>query len=213
MRSGRLALVVLVLASAGCGGGPPEVALENRVFYQYDDMPSSGGGSSTFERPYPPLNRAAQGGLPEYVGVSVLGGTVHLSRPASWKIRRASLSAEKRFIEYVSPSQYLFAIYERTDAPSDPWREVEDRYVSDAKAKGAEVLGERVPVATWNAQAREFVVRRTVKGQRAPYVHLSRELLVRSDRRVDLVQIVHQGESIAPVGGELLRVMETLDLR
>jgi hypothetical protein len=37
-------------------------------------------------------------------------------------------------------------------------------------------------------------------------------MLVRSDHRVDLVEIVHQGESIAPVGGELLRVVDTLQI-
>ncbi len=135
------------------------------------------------------------------------------TKVADWRIRRASLQPEKRFIEYVSPNEYLFAIYERVDSPVDPWKDVLERYENDAKAKGAELLGQRVPVATWNAQGREYIVRRTVKGQRAPYSHLSSEILVRGDHRIELVEIVHQGESIAPVGAELLRVMETLQLR
>jgi hypothetical protein len=195
----------------GCASGPPPLALENRVFYQYDDQPSS-SGKNPFERPYPPLDRKAQGGLPEYIGVSILGGTVHLSRPNTWRIRRASLTAERRYIEYVSPNEYLFAIYERTDSPVDPWRDVLARYEEDAKAKGAEIVGSRVPIATWNAQGRQYIVKRTIKGQRAPYSHLSDEALIRSDHRIDLVEVVHQGESIAPVGGGLLRVMETLEL-
>ena len=207
----RLPAMLGALALAGCAGGPPPQALENKVFYQYDDQPSSSGKNS-FERPYPPLDRKAEGGLGAYVGVSILGGSVHLSRPSGWKIRRASLAPERRYIEYVSPNEYLFAVYERTDSPVDAWRDVLARYEEDAKAKGAELLGSRVPVATWNAQGRQYVVRRTIKGQRAPYSHLSDEVLLRSDRRIDLVEIVHQGESMAPIGGELLRVMETLEL-
>jgi hypothetical protein len=203
--------LLLLSLLAGCAAGPPPVALENRTFYQYDDQPGS-SGRNTFERPYPPLNLKAQTPAPEYVGVSVLGGTVRLSRPANWRIRRASLTAERRYIEYVSPSEYLFAIYERTDAPADLWFDVLRRYEEDAKAKGVELLGTRVPVATWNTQGREYVVRRTVKGQRAPYANVSREILLRSDHRIELVEIVQQGESIAPVGGELLRVMETLEV-
>jgi hypothetical protein len=202
---------LLAAAFTGCGG-PPPIALENGTFYQFDDQPGS-SKNSAFERPYPPLDRKAQGALPEYVGVSILVDTVRISRPADWKIRRASLTPEKRYIEYVSPNEYLFAIYERLDSPIDPWKDVLERYEKEAKAKGAEILAERIPIATWNAQGREYIVRRTIKGQRAPYSHLSSEALIRADHRVDLVEIVHQGESIAPVGGELLRVMETLQLR
>lgn len=200
----------MVLATSGCGGGPPPVALENRTFYQYDDLVATGGNS--IERPYPPLDQKARPGLPEYTGVSILGGTVHLSRPAGWKVRRASMKAENRFIEYVSPTAYIFAIYERNDSTIDPWHDVLDRYEEDVKAQGAELVGARVPVAVWNAQGREYVVRRTVKGQKGPYSNLSREILLRSDHRIDLVEIVHQGETLAGVSDELLRVMETLEI-
>ena len=212
----RVALVVLgALLGAplmACGGGPPPaVALENRTFYQYDDMPTA-SGASPFERPYPPLDAKGTAGLPDYVGVSLLGGTVHLSRPAGWRIRRASLTPARRYVEYVSPNEYVFAVYERIDAPQDPWRDVLGRYEEDVKTKGATLLGQRIPVATWNAQGREYVVRRTVKGQRGDFANVSREVLLRGEHRVELVSIVHQGESIAPIGGELLRVMETLEL-
>jgi hypothetical protein len=201
---------LVAASSAGCGGGPPPTAFENRTFYQYDDLVATGGNAS--ERPYPPLDQKARPGLPEYIGVSVLGGTVHLSRPSNWKIRRLSMTPERRFIEYVSPNEYIFAIYERTDSAIDPWRDVLQRYEEDAKTSGAEVVGARVPVATWNAQGREYVMRRKVKGQKAPYTNLSREVLLRSDHRVDLVEIVHQGDTLAGVSDEMLRVMETLEL-
>jgi hypothetical protein len=203
--------IAAAAASAGCGGGPPPAAFENRTFYQYDDLIATGGNAS--ERPYPPLDQKARPGLPEYIGVSILGGTVHLSRPSNWKIRRLSMAPERRYIEYVSPNEYLFAIYERTDSAIDPWREVLERYEEDAKASGAELLGARIPVATGNAQGREYVVRRRIKGQKAPYTNLSREVVLRSEHRVDVVEIVHQGETPAGISDELLRVMETLELR
>jgi hypothetical protein len=196
---------------AGCGSAPPPQAFENRTFYQYDDAPSA-SGRSPFERPYPPLDQKALAATPEYTGVSVLGGTVRLSRPANWRIRRASLNAERRYIEYVSPNEYLFAIYERTESAGDPWRDILSRYEEDARHKGVEFLGTRVPVSTWNTQGREYVLRRTVKGQRAPYANVSREVVLRSEHRIDVVQIVHQGDSVAPIGGELLRVMESLEV-
>jgi hypothetical protein len=198
-------------AVSGCGSAPPPIAQVSGTFYQFDEEPSS-SGRNPFERPYPPLDLHARPGGMEYVGVSVLGGTVRLSRPTGWRIRRASLSPERRYIEYVSPEEFVFAIYERLDSPADPWLDVLGRYEEDAKAKGAELLGARIPVATWNTQGREYVVRRTVRGQRAPYASMSREILLRSDHRVDLVELVHQGETPTLITPELLRVMETIEV-
>lgn len=163
------------------------------------------------ERPYPPLDKSADADNPEYVGVTVLEGTVHLSRPKSWQIRRVGIEPKRRFIEYVSPNEYVFAIYERLDDEDDPWREMIARYEEDAKASGAK-LGKRVAVATWNAQGRAFNVTRNVKGQKAPYTSRSREILLRGRKHVNLVEIVHQDDSIGENTAELLRVMETLEI-
>ncbi len=205
-----LALLGLGALAPACASGPPPAAFENRVFYNYDDFVASGGGS--VERPYPPLDQKERAGLPEYVGVSILGGSVHLSRPKSWKIRRISLTPERRFVEYVSPNAYLFSIYERNDSTADLWSEVLERYEEDVKAAGAEIVGGRVPVATGNAQGREYVVKRSVKGQKGPYSNTSHEVVLRSEHRIDVVEIVHQGDTPAAVGQEMLRVMETLEL-
>ncbi len=215
--AGRIAAGLLAgLLSAGalaCGGGPAPSAFENRVFYPGEDQAASSSGSGNIERPYPPLDRNAQGALPAYTGVTILGGTVRLSRPAGWKVRRASLTPGRRYVEYVSPNEYLF-----DSTSSRPCRRAtcgatsSTRTKKTSKPKGARCFGERIPVATWNAQGREFIVKRTVKGQRAPYSHLSSEIMLRGDNRIELVEIVHQGESIAPVGAELLRVMETMQL-
>ena len=147
---------------------------------------------------------------PEYVGVSVIGSKIHLSRPKNWVIRAASNRAEQRYIEYVSPNEYVFAIYERVDSPEDPWRDVMARYEEAVKADGAELLGARVPMSTWNAQGRAYVVRREVRAARAPFISVSREFLARSDHRIVLVQILHQTGTLEPVSDELLRVLETM---
>ena len=198
-------IAVAGFSLAGCKG-KANTAADNRTFYQNDDQVAKGPGA---ERPYPPLDRK---GPDEYVGVAVLDGSVRLSRPAGWTIRRVSTAADHRFIEYASPHEFLFAIYERKDDAGDDWSEILGRYEEDAKASGAELVGGRVPVATRNTQGREYVIKRTVKGQKAPYTNLSHEVVLRGDKHVDLVEIVHQGETLEPVTTELLRVMETLEV-
>jgi hypothetical protein len=180
------------------------------VFFQSEEQPAN-AGLALFEQAYPPLDYAPPGGQ-KYKGVFVLGGTARFSRPAEWKIRRASLAPDRRYIEYLSPKGYLFAIYERLDDSGSPWREVQARYEEDVKAKGGEVTGGAVPTASQSTQGRKYVIRRTVKGQRAPYVNWSDEVLLRGKSRLDLMEIVHEGESIRPIGEELLRVMDTMEV-
>jgi hypothetical protein len=201
---------LLALAAAGCASGPPHTALENKTFYEYDDDRPTASARALFETPYPALNRGE--GSSAYVGVALLGGTVRLSRPIGWTIRRASLAPERRFIEYVSPRGYLVALYERGDGAGDAWRDVLGRYEEDAKAKGVEFSGRSIPVATRGAQGREYVARRVVKGKSAPYVNTSREILLRGNRRVDLLEIVQEGEFLPQMESELLPVMDTLEV-
>jgi hypothetical protein len=207
---GRTLLVVLGAALAGCGGGISAVAEQNRTFYAYDS--ASADLIEEFERPYPPLDKNAEAALPQYRGVAVLAGHVRVSRPTEWVLRRAGNEPGRRFVQYVSPKQYVFAVYEWPDHADAPWREVIDRYEEAAKASHAELVGQRIPMATWNAQARAYVVRRRVPAAKQPYVNTSLELLARNDKRVVLVQIVHQGESLGELDGELLRVVDTLNL-
>lgn len=204
-----VALGAVIACGAGCSSAPEPIAFQNRVFYQYDEL---AGELSPFERRYPQLDRAEEPPNPQYIGVCVLEGAVCFPRPRNWIVRRASLSPEKRFIEYVSPAEYIFAIYERIDSPTDPWREVLQRYEDDQSALGAKIIGGRVPIATANAQGRAYVLRRSVRGAKAPFENVSHEFLARSEMRIALVQIVHQTPNIEPVTGELLPVVNRLEL-
>ena len=197
--------------SVACGGGPAPVAFENRTFYNYG-FGAGGADVSAFEKPYPPLDLAEKAPNPQYIGVSIIGEHVHISRPRNWIIRSAGNQIGARYIEYVSPNEYIFAVYERQDDPSDLWRDILGRYEEDVKKVGAELVGERVPVATWNAQGRAYVVRRPVAAAKQPFISMSRELLLRSEARVVLVQIVHQGSSLEPVSDELYRTVQTLQV-
>jgi hypothetical protein len=195
--------------AAGCRSAPDPIAFNNRVFYQYDDPNAA---INEFEERYPPLDLAEKDPFPEYVGVTLLKGAVHLSRPKNWVLAYASNKPTERFVQYVSPNEYLFSIYERVDSPEDLWRDVMSRYEDDTKAAGGEILSKRVPVSTWDAQGRAYVVKRGIKAAKQPFIGMSRETLARSDRRVVLIQIVHQTGTLRPLAGEAYRVLQTLSL-
>ena len=80
------------------------------------------------------------------------------------------------------------------------------------KAKGVEFSGRSIPVATQGAQGREYVARRIVKGQAAPYVNTSREILLRGKGRIDLLEIVQEGAFLPDTVSELLPVIDTLEV-
>jgi hypothetical protein len=210
MRGGLSIAIVCAACAIACGGGEAQIAEKNRVFYAFDS--TSPELAAQFETPYPPLDLKGTDRMPEYRGVAVLDGKVRISRPTDWLLRSATNEPSKRFVSYVSPHEYLFAIYEWPDRPDAPWREVMTRFEESAKASHAEIIEKPVPVATWNAQGRAYVVRRKVPASKTPYVNTSYEILARGENRIVLVQVVHQGESIEPESPELLRVIETLEL-
>lgn len=209
----RLGLAFLAVSAAvttGCSSRPVEVAFQNKVFYQYDKL--GGLDSKSTEAPYPPLDKSQAAPLPEYIGVSVLGAAIHISRPKDWVIRAADSTPEHRYIEYVSPNEYMVAVYELVESPLDPWLEILQRYEEQAKTSGADFLGQRVPMATANAQGRGYLVRRPVAAAKAPLLNYANEYLLRSDHRVVLLQIVHHDKNLAPMDAELRRVVETLEV-
>ena len=205
------ALAASALAGlSGCGGTSDEIAFQNHTFYEYAF--NGRVDTSEFEDRYHPFDLAASVPYPEYEGYTILGGRVHISRPKNWRIRDASNAQGEHYIEYDSPNGYVFAVYERRDPPDALWRDVMAHYEQDAKDSGAELLGSRVPIATWNTQGREYIVKRAVAAAKQPFINTSRELLLRSEKHVVLVQIVHQGESLKPIALDLYRSITSIEV-
>jgi hypothetical protein len=195
---------------AGCGGAS-DTAAKNRTFYDWS-VSAGPAAAAQFEQRYPPLDQAEGPQTPEYIGVTVLRGGIRLSRPRSWSIREANSDPGQAFIQYVSPRAYSFAIYERPDPPTELWRNVLSRFEDDVGSVGAKIIGRRVPFATARGQGRAFTIERNVEASKRPFVSHSREVLLRSDRRVVLVQTVHEGETLAGIDEELMRVLTTLEV-
>lgn len=194
----------------GCGG-VPETAAQNRTFYDWT-VAGPGGVAGQFEQRYPPLDEQARDGLPAYEGYTVLRAAVNLSRPREWRLQDASNEPGQAYVQYISPNAYSFAIYERPESPRAPWSEVLRRFEEDVSAVGAELVGSRVPVASFGAQGRAYTVERSVEAPKAPLVSRSREFIMRGERRVVLVQVVFQGDDLSPLDDELLRVIQTLEV-
>jgi hypothetical protein len=202
-----------VLVASACGGaaGPPA---RQTVFDPTASAANaspievgSAGSTAQLETPYPPLDRPEGPASASWVGVSVLHGGVRLSRPSHWMIRDASVDPGHAYIEYVSPNAYSFAVYERSDAPTDLWRDVQQRYENDVATAGAKVVGRRIPIATGANQGRAYTIER-----KTPLPSRSREWLLRSDHRIVLVQVVTQDQDLSRIGTELLEVLSHLEV-
>jgi hypothetical protein len=205
-----LPLACAGLLSCGGSGAPPDSATKNRVFYDW--AAASGDGADQYEKHWPPLDLAESPTNMEFMGVTIVRGGVHLSRPKGWMIREASNEPGHAFIQYVSPRAFSFAIYERVDAPTDLWRDVLNRYEDDVAAVGAKISGKRVPMATLLGQGRSFTVERKVDAAKRPFISHSREFIVRGDHRLVLVQIVNSGEDLSAVDAEIMRAVSTLEV-
>jgi hypothetical protein len=205
-RSVALALAASAVFAAGCGGSP-SAPKTDEVFYLH------GGGvidkDKSWEVYFPKLDKEKTVTLPRFVGVGVLDGDVRFSRPIDWTIRDASYTPERRFIQYQSPRQFTFSIYERVDPNREPWSEVLKRYEEETRGQGATLLANRQPIGTANSQGRAYLMRTTVKAKPKPYEAFSTEILVRSEERVLLVQIVHRGH-IDPIGEEVSQAVSSL---
>lgn len=202
-------MIALALALPACSGAS-ESATQNRVFYDW--AVATGEGAGDFEQLYPPLDLAEEPPLPQYMGVTVLRGGVHLSRPKDWMMRDADNTPGQAHVQYISPNAYSFALYERPDSPTDLWNDILSRYEDDVQSLGAKIVGKRVPLATYIGQGRAYTVERTVEAPKRPLVSGSREIVLRGQQRVVLVQIVFEGNSLEPVDYELLRVVNTLEV-
>lgn len=198
---------VLVFSLGACGGATQ--GAKNRTFYDW----SLGEGSAAFERKYPRLDWPVNSPDTVFLGVSVLNGAVRFSRPRNWRIRSASRRPLEPYIHYVSPNAYSFAIYQRKDPAADGWQDILGRYEADVADVGAKIAGGAVPMATFWGQGRAYSVQRDVEAAKGPLQSHSREMLLRSKQRVVLVQIVYQEQNLAAVDRELLRALETMEVR
>ncbi len=180
-----------LVAVSGCGGAP-SAPRTDEVFYLH------GGGvidkNKSWEVYFPRFDREKTLNLPRYVGVGVLDGDVRLSRPIDWTLRDADYTAERRFISYQSPRQFTFSVLERVDPQQDTWAQVLRRYESETRAQGSKVLASRQPIGTANSQGRAYLLKTSVKGKPTAFEAYATEILVRNDKRVLLVQVVHKEE-------------------
>jgi hypothetical protein len=201
-------LVLLNVSAAACASGK---STETHTFFQNEEDLVK----NPVEFPFPELDQPAANGLGRYLGVTVLGGALHFSRPANWQIRRGSTAPEHRYVEYVSPSEFIFGVYQRSDSTSwcTSWSDVLSQYEADAKKRGVEFEGKAIPTVGDGTQGREYILRRKVKGQRAPYENTSREFIFQGKHSWALVEVVHQGHSNALIEGEVLRALERLSVR
>lgn len=204
---GCIGLHCAVALALGCASAQP--ASNNRTFY---DWSLGDRAASEFEQPLAALDWPPQQSEPSFVGVEVLQGAVHFSRPSTWLMRNASNRPDAAFVHYVSPNAYSFVIYQRPYAPGQSWSELCTSYEAELTAAGSKVVGRAVPLATSRGQGRAYSIETTVESSAGPVVSRSRELLLRGQRRAVLVQIVHQEASLAEDALELLRAVGTLEV-
>jgi len=186
-----ISLVLGGLALSACGGAPTAPKTDD-VFYLH------GGGvidkNRSYEVYFPKLDKDKALTVPRLVGVGVLDGDLRFARPIDWTIRDADYTAEKRFISYQSPRQFIFSVLERVDPPEDTWATVEKRYEEETQELGGKIFVFRQPIGTSNSQGRSYVINTTVKAKPANFDSYATEILVRNQTRLLLVQIVHKGE-------------------
>jgi len=210
---GTVLAVALAIPCVGCGGAAAASGGPTTVF--------DPGGTATaapvdvrtspdLEQRFPALDGAVTDGGP-WVGVSILRGGVRFSHPPRWTIRDASLEPGRSFVRYVSPNAYSFAIYERSDPPGKSWNDVLAHYEADVTASGAKAIGQRVPTATTTNQGRAYTIDRKIESK-TPILSRSREILLRGEHRIVLLQIVTSEESLSRISGELLEILEHVEV-
>lgn len=202
-----LALLLPVLAACGGGGADTTVFDPNGAKVAPVDVATS----SDVERPFPALDSPDVPGGKNWMGVSVLGDRVRFARPRGWSVRDASLEPGHAYVRYVSPNAYSFAIYERTDGAGEGWHDIFQRYEGDVAASGAKIIAAHIPVVTAGNQGREYTVERHIEAK-PPVVSHSREILVRGEHRIVLVQIVTDEDSVARIASEILDVVHRLEV-
>lgn len=208
--STRAALGVIVAAGTllglgGCGGSPTAPD-RDQVFYLHDRGVVDKRYS--WERYFAPLDFEQTRVLPRRVGVAVLDGDVRLSRPVDWVLRSADYTPERRYISWQSPRSFVFTIYERTDPVRVTWDALLERYEESVVKNGSQILAGRIPFSTANAQGREYILKTAIPS-RPDLESFAHEVVVRSDERVLLVQVVH-GEHVEDAMTEIVDAVRSM---
>ncbi|MEQ9322685.1 MAG: hypothetical protein RIF41_26200 [Polyangiaceae bacterium] len=201
-----LLAAVLATGVLGCGGSP--TAPQDDVVYYLHDRGVIDRRYS-WERYYPPLDRDEGLRVPRRVGVAIFDGDVRMSRPIDWYLRTADYTPEQRFISYQSPRQFVFNIYERIDPVEETWDEVLKRYEEDVEQKGSVIVAGRIPVASANTQGRSYLIETNLEAKPEPFGTMAHEIILRTDNRVMLVQIVH-GERIDESIDEMTQALRSI---
>ncbi len=199
-----LPLLPAVALLAACGGSPTAPA-QDQVFYLHGSKAID--KNAFFETYFKPLDADPTVRTPRIVGVGVMEGDVRLGRPIDWYVRSADNTPQIRHISYQSPRQFLFSIYERVDSPQETWTDVERRYEADVAAEGSTILAGRMPVATANTQGRAYI--RTKVPAKPEYQNYAREVLIRGDHRLMLVQVIH-GDNVEAIEDEVAAVLKSI---
>jgi hypothetical protein len=202
-----LAALPLLCAAAACGGSPTAPA-QDQTFYLHGTAGPVDKNAPGIETYFKPLDATATERTPRVVGVGVLSGDVRLGRPIDWYVRAADNTPQHRYISYQSPRQFLFSIFERIDSPEETWTDIERRYEADVAGEGSTILSGRMPVATANTQGRAYVVKTKVPAK-PEYQNYAHEVLIRSEHRLMLVQIIH-GENAEPIEDEVTQVLKSI---
>jgi hypothetical protein len=201
-------LAALALAVAGCGGSPTAPA-QDQVFYLH------GGGlvdkNYSWETYFKPLDLPVTDRTPRIVGVGVFQGDVRLGRPIDWYVRAADYTPQQRYISYQSPRQFLFSIYERVDPVEDTWTDVERRFERDVTAEGSQILAGRMPIATANTQGRVYLLKTKVSAK-PDYQNYAREVIIRGNHRLMLIQVIHSTESTEAIEDEITAVLKSITM-
>ena len=166
--------------------------------------------SPELERPFPAFD-GPTADQERWIGVSVLRDAVRFSRPSRWTIRDASLEPDHSYVRYVSPDAYSFAIYERDDDTGRPWPSVYAHYEADVTGNGAKAIGYRVPMATAVNQGRAYTIDRKI-ASKVPVLSRSREILIRGDHHLVLVQIVTTEENLSRIAGDILEILRRMEV-
>lgn len=197
-------LAALAVAALGCGGSATAPS-RDEVFYLHGGIIDR---TATYEVYFKPLDNPATDRTPRIVGVGLMNGDLRMGRPIDWYVRGADYTPEHRYISYQSPRQFLFSIYERVDSPEDTWTDVLRRYEADLDEQGSQILSGRIPIATANTQGREYILKTRVPSK-PDYQNFAHEILIRSDHRLLLVQVIH-GESIEATSDEIVAALKSI---